>query len=101
MINTSLLIDKHGTKLFVEVEWDTDKNIEQRQEKWRNFYQVSGWKMFFVYDYRACMRNIRNKINYYLGCKSSTVLLTNLVELQAGKCGEGDSIWVDVKHKGN
>jgi hypothetical protein len=26
------------TNNFVEVERDTDKNIEQRQAKWRNFY---------------------------------------------------------------
>jgi len=36
------LIDEQGTLLFVEVERDSDKNIEQRQAKWRNFYQTSG-----------------------------------------------------------
>jgi hypothetical protein len=30
------------------VERDTDKNIEQRQAKWRNFYQASGGRMFVV-----------------------------------------------------
>jgi len=37
-----VLIDEQGSLLFVEVERDTDKNIEQRQAKWRNFYQASG-----------------------------------------------------------
>ena len=57
------LIDEQGTLLFVEVERDSDKNIEQRQAKWRNFYQTSGGKMFVVCDNSSCMRNIRGEIN--------------------------------------
>ena len=96
-----VLIDEQGTLLFVEVERDTDKNIEQRQSKWRNFYQASGGRLFVVCDNRSCMRNIRSEINYCLGNKTSSISLTNLVELQAGKRGEGDSIWLEVKQKGN
>jgi hypothetical protein len=36
-----------------------------------------------------------------LGNKASSISLTNLVELQAGKRGDGDSIWLEVKQKGN
>ena len=57
------LIDEQGTLLFVEVERDSDKNIEQRQAKWHNFYQTSGGKMFVVCDNSSCMRNIRGEIN--------------------------------------
>ena len=45
-----VLIDELGSLLFVEVERDTDKNIEQRQAKWHNFYQASEGKMFVVRD---------------------------------------------------
>jgi hypothetical protein len=96
-----VLIDEQGTLLFAEVERDTDKNIEQRQAKWRNFYQASGGKMFVVCDNRSCMRNIRSEINYCLGNKPLAISLTNLTDLQAGKRGEGDNIWLEIKHKGN
>jgi hypothetical protein len=96
-----VLIDEQGALLFVEVERDTDKNIEQRQAKWRNFYQASGGKLFVVCDNRSCMRNIRSEINYCLGNKPVVISLTNLADLQTGKRGEGDSIWLEAKHKGN
>ncbi len=54
-----------------------------------------------VRDNRSCMRSIRSEINYCLGNKASIISLTNLVELQAGKRGDGDSIWLEVKQKGN
>lgn len=94
-----VLIDEQGSLLFIEVERDTDKNIEQRQAKWHNFYQASGGKMFVVCDNRSCMRNIRSEINYCLGHRSLVVSLTNLADLQAGKRGEGDRIWLVVKEK--
>jgi len=94
-----VLIDEQSSLLFVEVERDTDKNIEQRQAKWRNFYQASGGKMFVVCDNRSCMRNIRSEINYCLGNKSLIVSLTNLADLQAGKRGEGDRIWLEMRQK--
>jgi len=40
------------------------------------------------------MRNIRSEINYCLGNKPLVVLLTNL---QIGKRGDGDKIWLEVK----
>lgn len=94
-----VLIDEQGSLLFVEVERDTDKNIEQRQAKWRNFHQASGGKMFVVCDNRSCMRNIRSEINYCLGNKQLVVSLTNLADLQAGKRGEGDSIWLEARDR--
>ncbi|MEW6402837.1 MAG: hypothetical protein AB1649_13625 [Chloroflexota bacterium] len=95
-----VLIDEQGALLFVEVERDTDKNIEQRQAKWRNFYQASGGKMFVVCDNRSCMRNIRSEINYCLGNKPLVVSLTNLADLQAGKRGEGNSVWLEARKRG-
>lgn len=92
-------IDDQGATHFVEVERDVDKNLEQRQAKWRNFYQASGGRMFVVCDNRSCMRNIRNEINYCLGNKSLVVSLTNLADLQTGKRGESDRIWLEVKQK--
>jgi hypothetical protein len=53
-----VLIDEQGTLLFVEVERDTDKNIEQCQAKWRNFYQASGGRLFVVCDNRSCKGNL-------------------------------------------
>ena len=95
-----VLIDEQGSLLFVEVERDTDKNLEQRQAKWRNFYQASGGKMFVVCDNRSCMRNIRSEINYCLGNMAGVVSLTNLADLQAGKRGEGDSVWLEARNRG-
>ena len=91
------MIDVQGTTHFVKVERDVDKNLEQRQAKWRNFYQVSGGRMFVVCDNRSCMRNIRSEINYCLGNMSLVVSLTNLADIQTGKRCEGDGIWLEVK----
>lgn len=95
-----VLIDEQGSLLFVEVERDTDKNSEQRQAKWHNFHQASGGKMFVVCDNRSCMRNIRSEINHCLGNKPLVVSLTNLADIQTGKRGDGDKIWLEVKQKG-
>ncbi len=95
-----VITDEQRTTHFAEVERDTDKNIEQRQAKWRNFYHASGGRMYVVCDNRSCMRNIRSEINYCLGNKPLVVSLTNLADLQTGKRGEGDNIWLEVKEKG-
>jgi hypothetical protein len=83
----------------VEVERDANKNREQRQAKWHNFYQASSGRMFIVCDNRSCMRNIRSEINYFLGKKPAVVSLTNLADLQGGKRGEGDSIWLEARNR--
>lgn len=93
------IVDDQGGTHFVEVERDVDKNLEQRQAKWRNFYQASGGRMFVVCDNRSCMRNIRSEINYCLGNKPLAVSLTNLADLQTGKRGEGDSVWLEARNR--
>jgi hypothetical protein len=65
---------------FVEVERETDKNIEQRQAKQRYFYQASGGRIFAVDDNRSCMRNISSEIDYCLENKPLVVSLTNLAD---------------------
>jgi hypothetical protein len=45
-----VITDEGEATHFVEVERNTDKNIERRQAKWRNFYQASGGRMFMVCD---------------------------------------------------
>jgi len=57
--------------------------------------------MFVVCDNHSCMRNIRSEINHCLGNKPVVISLINLADLQTGKRGEGDSIWLDVKQQGN
>lgn len=59
-------MDEQSALLFVEVEGDTDKNVEQHQAKWCNFYQLIDGKVFVVCDNRSCMHNICSEINYYL-----------------------------------
>jgi hypothetical protein len=94
------LYNQKGTKQSRKYEKQRfGYKIEQRQAKWRNFYQASGGMMFVVCDNRSCMRNIRSEINYCLGNKPLVVPLTNLADLQAGKRGEGDRIWLEVKEK--
>lgn len=94
-----VIIDEQGATHFVEVERDVDKNLEQRQAKWRNFYQASGGRMFVICDNRSCMRNIRSEINYCLGNRPLVVSLTNLTDLQNGKRGDSDRIWLEVRQK--
>lgn len=53
-----------------------------------------------VCDNRSCMRNIRSEINYCLGNKQLFISLTNLADLQTGKPGEGDSIWLEARNRG-
>jgi hypothetical protein len=87
-------------QLFIELERDVDKNLEQRQAKWRNFYQASGGMMFVVCDNRSCMRNVRSEINYCLVNRPLVVSLTNMADLQVGKRGEGDSVWLEARNRG-
>ncbi len=49
---------------------------------------------------RSCIGNMRSEINYCLGNKLLVVSLTNLADLQTGKRGEGDKIWLETKKKG-
>ena len=94
-----VIVDGQGEIHYVEVERDTEKNVEQRQAKWRNFVQASRGQLFVVCDNRSCMRKICSEINFYLGNQPMTISLTNLVEIQAGKRGDGDSIWLEVKNR--
>jgi len=95
-----VLVDSMGATLFVEVEREADKNKELRQSKWRNFAQASGGRLYVVCENRASMRAIRSEINFCLGSKQLVVSLTNLADLQAGKRGDGDSIWFEERSRG-
>jgi hypothetical protein len=46
------------------------------------------------------MRNIRSEINYRLGSNQVVIALTNLANIQVGKRGDGDRIWLEIKKKG-
>ena len=101
LIEVLILVDcriRHSA--FVEVECFSDKNLEQYQAKWRNFYQASGGRMLVVCVNCFCMRNIRSEINYCLGINTLVVSLTNLADLQAGNRGEGDSVWLEARNRG-
>jgi hypothetical protein len=52
-----------------------------------------------VCDNRSCMRNIRSEINYCLRNRPLLVSLTNLADLQIGKRGEGDSVWLEARNR--
>jgi hypothetical protein len=54
--------------------------FKRRKAKWRNFYQVSGGRMFEMCGNRDCMRAIRREINNCLGSRSLAVSLTNLAD---------------------
>jgi hypothetical protein len=56
--------------------------------------------MFVVFDNRSYMRNIRSDIICCLGNKSRVVSLTNLADIQAGKRGERDSVWLEARNRG-
>ena len=92
--------DQGAPNYFVKVERYSVKNIEQRQAKWRIFYQASGGKMKVVCDNRSCMRNIRSTMNYCLGNKPLVMSLTYLADIQTGKRGEGDSVWLEERNRG-
>jgi hypothetical protein len=51
-------------------------------------------------DDRSCMRNIRSENNYCLANRPLVVSLTNLANLQAGKRGERDTIWLEARNRG-
>ena len=52
-----------------------------------------------VCENRTSMRNIRSEINYCLGNQPVIISLTNLTELQTGKRGDGDSVWLERSRK--
>lgn len=84
---------------FVEVWRYVDKSFEQRQAKWRNFYQASDGRMFVMCDNRTCMRNIHSEIDYCMRKKPLLGYLTNLADLQPGKRGDGDNAWLEVRNR--
>jgi hypothetical protein len=67
-----------------------------RQIKRRTFYLASDGMLFVVCNKRSCMRNICSEIRYTLGSMRAVINLTNLVDLQIGKRGEGDRIWLEA-----
>jgi hypothetical protein len=62
-------------------------------------FEVRGVMISVEEDKRSCMRNIRSEINYCLENKPLVVSLTNLADLQAGKRGEGDRIWLEARNR--
>jgi hypothetical protein len=53
--------------------------------------------MFVACDNHTCRRNILSEINYCLGNRSLVVSLTNMMDLQGEKRGEGDSVWLESR----
>ncbi len=90
-----LAVDQNGQTFYIEVEVEANKNREQRQAKWRNALHAGGSQLYVFCDNRACMHNIRNEINFYLGRQAGQYFLTNLMDLQAGKRASDGGIWLE------
>jgi len=59
--------------------------------RWLRLHELIGGNLYVICDSRACIFMVRNQINYALGTRLVSLHLTNLVDLQAGKRGEGES----------
>jgi hypothetical protein len=62
-----------------------------------NLHQLTQGNLHVVCQNRECMRAVRNQINHALGARAASIHLTNLTDVQAGKRGDGGSIWLEVK----
>jgi hypothetical protein len=90
--------DESGTMIYVEVERNVRKR-EERKAKWENAWTAGGGQIYAICDNRDCMRTIRNEINFIMGGRPSTLHLSNVNDIQAGKRGEGESIWLEVRKR--
>jgi len=64
-----------------------------------SLHELTGGNPYVICDSRACMSMVWNQINYALGTRLVSLHLTNLVDLQAGKRGEGRIIWLEAKRR--
>ena len=91
------VVDTYGEVLYIEVERDASKN-SVRQAKWRNFHAATGGKLYIICDNRTCMRAIRSEVtSLLLQHTPGDLYITNLADLQAGKRGQGNSIWLEMR----
>jgi hypothetical protein len=90
---------RHGERLLIAVEPASQdaSGWETIDGKWLNLHQLTQGNLHVVCQNRECMRAVRNQINHALGARAASIHLTNLADLQAGRRGDGGSIWLEVK----
>lgn|GEM_PF-1419201 len=93
--------DQAGQAVSVAVVRDDPAGVRpgSGEGRWLILHELARGNLYVICDSRACMHMVRNQINHALGTRSASIHLTNLVDLQAGKRGEGGTIWLEVKRR--
>jgi hypothetical protein len=86
-----LTASRHGRTLFVEVERETPKNLDQRNRKWRNYYDATGGEFYVVVPDRRALEKVRGEILFWASRKS-LVLWMPVISEAKGK--EGEAVWL-------
>ncbi|MGA2110587.1 MAG: hypothetical protein ABSG98_00385 [Anaerolineales bacterium] len=91
--------DRQAISVAVVRDDPGDGRPGRGEGRWPILHELTRGNLYVICDSRACMYRTRNQINYVLGTRPVSIHLTNLSDLQAGKRGEGKTIWLESKSR--
>jgi hypothetical protein len=83
-----------GETAYLEVERATQKKEDERREKWRRYYQVSGGNLYVAVADQEALETIRSEVVYWLGRRPFRLKMMAVTEARP------DSLWAYVREQG-
>jgi len=81
-----------GQTLFVEVELQAYKNAEERNRKWRNYYDATNGEFYIVVADKSAMDALRSEILFWAGRQRLVLWMIDVSDMK-GKRKQGDDVW--------
>jgi hypothetical protein len=99
VFNPDMVARRNNITLYIEVERESSKGNQDRDAKWRNFFQFTDGQMYIFCENIKAQRTIIREVNSALGkdLERAHVFICNLSQMSEERLSETGDVWTSVR----
>lgn len=99
VFNPDMIVSRNGRTIYVEVERASNKGNQDRDTKWRNFFQFTNGQMYIFCENLKSQRAIIREVNAALGenLEHAQIFLCNLSQMSGKILQETGDVWTSTR----
>lgn len=102
VFNPDMVASRNGEIIYIEVERESNKGNQDRDAKWRNFFQFTGGRMYIFCENKKAQRAIIREVNAALGSnlERADMRLCDLSKINDEFLAATGTIWTSARQDG-
>lgn len=102
VFNPDMIASRDGKTIYIEVERESNKGNQDRDAKWRNFFQFTGGQMYIFCENKKAQRAIIREVNAALGSNldQANVQLCDLSKINDDFLTTTGDLWTSARQDG-